>query len=723
MRTEEARKAYKGNADRPIEQASQDEFDVSPYVEGLGDFTLDCETPLTIAVQGAWGSGKTSMMNMLQKYLEETGRVETIWFNTWQFSQFNMDAQISLTFLEHLTKELGKVVGDKNGHAQEIGKKVLGVTKGLAAGLVSNYFGDDIGKVTKELVGVDKDEDIADKILHLKNDFQQLINTVAENGKKRVVIFVDDLDRLQPIHAIELLEVLKLFVDCENCIFVLAIDTAVVFQGIRAKYGEISQEKAQSFFDKIIQLPFNMPVANYKLETMISEMFGLDIGSMEKAERNEYISLIRMTTDGNPRSIKRIANYYKLTDKVAVRKGIYDEFEDDETTLCRKIALAFACIELRYPDFYEYLMSRISIETVSNLNYMPLPSKSERVPYPILKKELTKIHFPVYEDHDDVANDKYARVIMIFLKSCKKLMSQKNEMEQKRKLVSILSLSTLNDIRVSEAAVAAIKTENSAKGTVTPEADGDDGSGKAEDVTAQINRLIINGQVDEAYAMLEKQGVYPGILLRQWTDLAVGDSADRLKERVAGRKENIDSQPLARLIRETLTDTSYELSEAKNDMFKVLMKEQPVFTIGLKDYGSACGLLTLQYNTKLIKSGTAALTKLAELVEEERTLYRELTERYGRRVILEELFDKNVYEVRDGDELEGFYRAATGDNTSMELPLAGVEMCRAFTDFAQNSQEEIRAAIQEAEEETAKLTQSDKPGLLLNAANRGIVKL
>lgn len=160
---------------------------------------------------------------------------------------------------------------------------------------------------------------------------------------------------------------------------------------------------------------------------------------------------------------------------------------------------------------------------------MPLPSKSERVPYPILKKKLTKIHFPVYEDHDDVANDKYARVIMVFIKSCKKLMNDKNEMEQKRKL-----------------------------------------------------------------------------------------------------------------IRETLTDTSYEVSEAKNDMFKVLMKEQPVFTIGLKDYGSACGL------PKLIKSGTAALTKLAELVEE---------------------------------ELEGFYKAAT-----------------------------------------AKLTQSDKLGLLLNAAARGTAK-
>lgn len=711
MKPEE--KVYKGNADRPIEQASQDEFEVSPYVEGLGDFTLDCETPLTIAVQGAWGSGKTSMMNMLQKYLEETGRVETIWFNTWQFSQFNMDEQISLTFLEHLTKELGKAVGDKNGHAQEIGKKVLGVTKGLAAGLVSNYFGDDLGKVTKELVGVDKDEDIADKILHLKNDFQQLINTVAEDGKKRVVIFIDDLDRLQPIHAIELLEVLKLFVDCENCIFVLAIDTAVVFQGIRAKYGDISQEKAQSFFDKIIQLPFNMPVANYKLEKMISEMFGLDIGSMEKAERNEYISLIRMTTDGNPRSIKRIANYYKLTDKVSVRKGIYDEFEADETTLCRKIALAFACIELRYPDFYEYLISRISIETVSNLNYMPLPSKSERAPYQQLKKELIKINFPVYDDPDDVANDKYARVIMIFIKSCKKLMSQKNEMEQKRKLVSILSLSTLNDIRVSEAAMAAIKTENNVEMALISEAAGKDGLGRVEDVTAQINRLILNGQVDEAYVLLEKQGVYPGISLQQWTDLAAGDSGDSLKERVAARKTNIDRQPLAKRIREILEDTSYELSEGRNNVFKILLEKEEIFTISLKEYGSDSGVLKLQYKPKLIRSGSVALTKLAELVEKERTLYRELTERYGRLLIPEKVFDENVYEVRDGDELEGFYKAATRDKSSMELPLASVEMCEAFTNFALNSQEDIRAAIQAAVRE--------KISPLLNAALKGDV--
>ena len=81
-------------------------------------------------------------------------------------------------------------------------------------------------------------KDFADEVVELKNDFSNLINQVTEGTNRRFVIFIDDLDRLQPVHAVELLEVLKIFVDCENCVFVLAIDTSVVFQGIREKYGK-----------------------------------------------------------------------------------------------------------------------------------------------------------------------------------------------------------------------------------------------------------------------------------------------------------------------------------------------------------------------------------------------------------------------------------------------------------------------------------------------------
>lgn len=99
--------------------------------------------------------------------------------------------------------------------------------------------------------------------MELHDHFQDVINEACRlQHKSRVVVFVDDLDRLVPGKAIELLEVLKLFLDCENCVFILAIDYDVVVRGAAEKYGFDlhdnseeglkEQEKGKAFFDKII---------------------------------------------------------------------------------------------------------------------------------------------------------------------------------------------------------------------------------------------------------------------------------------------------------------------------------------------------------------------------------------------------------------------------------------------------------------------------------------
>lgn len=61
--------------------------------------------------------------------------------------------------------------------------------------------------------------------------------------------------------------------DCENCVFVLAVDYNVVTMGIKEKYGaSVSEEKGRSFFDKIIQLPFKLPVAKYDVDNYVQTM-------------------------------------------------------------------------------------------------------------------------------------------------------------------------------------------------------------------------------------------------------------------------------------------------------------------------------------------------------------------------------------------------------------------------------------------------------------------
>ncbi|CDH45065.1 P-loop NTPase fold protein [Candidatus Contendibacter odensensis] len=95
----------KGYTDIPVELIKDDIMDVRVYIESLSEFILGCETPMTIAIQGDWGSGKTSMMNMIKQAI--TGKIVPIWFNTWQYSQFEMASYLSISLLSNFLEKIG----------------------------------------------------------------------------------------------------------------------------------------------------------------------------------------------------------------------------------------------------------------------------------------------------------------------------------------------------------------------------------------------------------------------------------------------------------------------------------------------------------------------------------------------------------------------------------------------------------------------------------------
>ena len=224
-----------GFSDTPLRPGDKNEFKTEAYIDSLTKFILTCSTPMTIAIQGDWGTGKTSMMNLMIGVLNPT--CKCIYFNTWQYAQFNLDDKLAALMLNHLAKALGKT-----------------------------YSFNDIKTKGRDLNLLDFDA--IEELVNIKEKFQEAINENAlESSAKRVVIFVDDLDRLNPQKAVELLEVMKLFLDCEKCVFVLAIDYDVVIQGIQIKYGNmLNEDRGKYFFDKIIQLPFKMPVIGYNIE-------------------------------------------------------------------------------------------------------------------------------------------------------------------------------------------------------------------------------------------------------------------------------------------------------------------------------------------------------------------------------------------------------------------------------------------------------------------------
>ena len=306
--------------------ATKDQFGIDTYIDGLSDFIVNCETPMTISIQGSWGSGKTSMMTMVQDKIKD--KVIPVFFNTWQFSQFDMGNQLSISMINFFITKIA-TYNKKGVDKKEVLKKFATRSLGMLCNFARNYFG--VGDVfpAKEDEKDKEHPDFAAIIDGLHADLEYAISEACtENKKDRVVVFIDDLDRLVPSKAMELLEVLKIFFDCKNCVFVLAIDYDVVIRGAAEKYGFNlhdhtpeglkEAEKGKAFFDKIIQVPFKIPVVEYDINAYLKE--GLNkINIKPTDEEMPYYQLLCAKSLGtNPRGLKRLLNAFLLLTKVRV---------------------------------------------------------------------------------------------------------------------------------------------------------------------------------------------------------------------------------------------------------------------------------------------------------------------------------------------------------------------------------------------------------------------
>jgi hypothetical protein len=349
-----------GLRDIPLEKLEDESLGLSDYAHALSDFILQCETPLTIALQGDWGSGKTSMMNLIKMNIEQAKNIHTIWFNTWQFSQFEMQSELSISMLSHFVDALDL---DENKTAKKLLSGMRKLGKFVAAG-AADILG---GEAAKEIVEKVADKigggelDSAMQIKKLKTEIENLVKTkIAKDNKDRIVVFVDDLDRLLPEKAVELLEVFKLFLDTPGCVYVLACDYQVVSQGLKKKFGVVSDElKGKSFFDKIIQLPFSMPLGQYDVKNYIKRLLDNMGVSYKDDDITVYADMVNYSIGFNPRSMKRLFNSLLLLNLVAEKRRLFESQDGAKKEEKQRIIFGMLCLQTAYETLYYYMQKNM----------------------------------------------------------------------------------------------------------------------------------------------------------------------------------------------------------------------------------------------------------------------------------------------------------------------------------------------------------------------------
>ncbi len=138
---------------RDSHKNEKDHFGIEQFEKGLTKFINSTNTPITIALQGEWGSGKTSMMNSLQKNLSQAAdsKYHSVWLNTWEFALMK-DAQNTLIdIITELIRETTKIAKIDENNTTKILKKLWGLSK-LAVKVAANTAAEKTLGVSSEIV-------------------------------------------------------------------------------------------------------------------------------------------------------------------------------------------------------------------------------------------------------------------------------------------------------------------------------------------------------------------------------------------------------------------------------------------------------------------------------------------------------------------------------------------------------------------------------------------
>lgn len=362
----------KNNDDSRIKEL--DTLKTFNYAKALAEHVKECGTPLTVGVQGEWGSGKTSLLNMMREQIEETEHkrgkkgpalgkeiFKTIWINTWEHSLLKTPEECLLSIINEIIDEISGVDGTWDS-AQKAKSALSTLARGAVRVGATAALGAKGGQVADEMFGENSNNSNSVKVL--RTTLETTIAAVVERPDqdyKKFIIFIDDLDRLDPSTAVMVLELLKNIFDLPNCVFVVAIDYQVVVKGLKDKFGEQTEENEwefRAFFDKIIQLPFMMPMNNYKLDDYLENLLE-GVGYFKKSETKSlgyFQRLTRMTIGHNPRSLKRLVNSLSLINKYFEENR--GDIAEQDTNVLKQLILIFVCIQISFPKIFELLRAR-----------------------------------------------------------------------------------------------------------------------------------------------------------------------------------------------------------------------------------------------------------------------------------------------------------------------------------------------------------------------------
>lgn len=371
-------------ADSHIKYQNEDKLNFEHSVNILKKIVDESDTPITIGINGKWGSGKSSLMWLLKEKLEKETeyKLVTSWFDTWNYSN---EKEIWRVMMISLIDDLDPKNKNKSDKTKIISSIVnigsITAKAYLSQGATLPSDSINIPKNLTDIFSKKNREQILmseqiKSVKTFKEDFEKIINKIVGNNGK-FVVFVDDLDRIAPDKVVNMIEAIKTFLTCERCVFIIGCDYNYIDACIELKYKD-QNFSGKDYIEKIVQIPFNVP--SMGKSQFINFLDPIKYSFNIKEDFNMASKLIEYSVGKNPRKIKRLINL----NLILLNLNIDNELNN-------LLLFKFLCFKSRWPNLYKEFTNEFYEGRNKFVDYqkwaMPKISESDYIGYPVDEPE------------------------------------------------------------------------------------------------------------------------------------------------------------------------------------------------------------------------------------------------------------------------------------------------------------------------------------------------
>jgi hypothetical protein len=327
----------------------------------------ETKTPMAVLISGDWGTGKTSAMSWIEGLLQKwnkTGpknriKVRPVWFYPWKYDnkedvRRGLIAEVIIKSIDVENISTRTVISAAKKFGMFLGKSFI---HALASIKLKGQVSADAGTAKAE-AGAEVDLASIKEILSeyqqaahpekaFLNEFETTLrdwvqDTIGKDGKERMVIFIDDLDRCMPEIALQVLEALKLYLNIPNLIFVLGVDRDVVEKLVVEHYRKLGliraeekdkgkppteeektksekertrrqqdEEKAKLYLSKMFQVEIELSTKEEQITKFFDESLArIPLWKKKLSPDHQMLfrGLVLNLSKRNPREVKRILN-------------------------------------------------------------------------------------------------------------------------------------------------------------------------------------------------------------------------------------------------------------------------------------------------------------------------------------------------------------------------------------------------------------------------------